>query len=157
MATRCEENGSFIDGRLMVSMLAKDAGGVISYYERPVDFVLDFSDKCSSMTAELEVLGVEYNLNSQQIDIRVQVGVCRFCMAADSCVAVTGMAADENAPFAKSEADQRCALKIYFANGGESLWEIAKSCHTSMEAVMEENGLAADVLPDDTMLLVPLC
>ena len=45
----------------------------------------------------------------------------------------------------------------YFAGGGESLWEIAKSCHTSMEAVMEENGLAADVLPEDTMLLVPLC
>ena len=92
-----------------------------------------------------------------QMDVRVQVGVSRHCMMTDSCVAVTGMTADESAPFAKSEAEQRCALKIYFAGGGESLWEIAKSCHTSMEAVMEENGLAADVLPEDTMLLVPLC
>ena len=78
-------------------------------------------------------------------------------MMTDSCIAVTGMTADESAPFAKSEAEQRCALKIYFAGGGESLWEIAKNCHTSMEAVMEENGLAADVLSEDTMLLVPLC
>ena len=157
VATRCEEKGSAVDGRLLVSMLAKDAAGMISYYERPVDFTLDFSDKCSSMTAELEVLGVEFSLNSQQMDVRVQVGASRHCMMTDSCVAVTGMTADESAPFAKSEAEQRCALKIYFAGGGESLWEIAKSCHTSMEAVMEENGLAADVLPEDTMLLVPLC
>lgn len=157
VATRSEEEGSYIDGRLLVAMLARDAAGIVSYYERPVDFTLEFSDRCSQMTAELCVVNVEYTLTAQQLDIRVQIASTRFCTVADSCMAVTGMEADESQPFSKTEADQKCALKIYFANGGESLWEIAKSCHTSMEAVMEENGLAADVLPDDTMLLVPLC
>ena len=61
-----------------------------------------------------------------------------------------------DSPF-ESLPEEKAALKIYFANGGESLWEIAKSCHTSVEAVMEENGLQSDVLPYDAMLLVPLC
>ena len=43
VATRCEEKGSAVDGRLLVSMLAKDAAGMISYYECPVDFTLDLS------------------------------------------------------------------------------------------------------------------
>ena len=71
----------------------------------------------------------------------------------DGCQAVTAVTADENAGFP----EEKAALKIYFANGGESLWEIAKNCHTSVEAVMEENGLQSDVLPGDAMLLVPLC
>jgi hypothetical protein len=60
---------------------------------------------------------------------------------------------DENAAFPSEKA----ALKIYFANSGESVWEVAKACHTSMDAVMEENSLGGDVLTKDTMLLVPLC
>ena len=52
---------------------------------------------------------------------------------------------------------EKAALKIYYAAGGESIWEIAKKCHTSMQAVMEENNLSGEILPEDTMLLVPLC
>ena len=63
------------------------------------------------------------------------------------------MTADEGEAFPPEKA----ALKIYYASAGESLWQIAKSCHTSMQQVMDENDLAADVLEQDTMLLVPLC
>ncbi|MBO5798173.1 MAG: LysM peptidoglycan-binding domain-containing protein, partial [Clostridia bacterium] len=51
----------------------------------------------------------------------------------------------------------KAALKICYATAGESLWDIARRCRTSVEAVMEENHLTGDTLPADTMLLIPLC
>ena len=92
-------------------------------------------------------------MGANQMEIKVELAVPRRCMMSESCQAVCSLEEDENGAFPTTDA----ALKIYYARGGESLWEIAKSCHTSMESVMEENGLTADVLKDDTMLLVPLC
>lgn len=53
---------SYIEGRLLICMLAKDSGGVIAYYERPGNFTLDFDEACSDMTALIQVLDVEYSL-----------------------------------------------------------------------------------------------
>ena len=154
VAQRCEDETAYLDGRLLIAMLARDNAGAVAYYERTSDFTLEFDECCTNMTADLTVLHVDYSMaGSKQLEIRVELGVTRCCYAADSCLAVTTMEADETAGFP----EEKAALKIYFAGGGESLWEIAKNCHTSVEAVMEENGLTSDVLPDDTMLLVPLC
>lgn len=61
-AQRCVDGKSYIEGRLLICMLAKDSGGVIAYYERPGNFTLDFDEACSDMTALIQVLDVEYSL-----------------------------------------------------------------------------------------------
>ncbi len=153
LAQRCEEDKAFVDARLLICMLARDPGGAIAYYERPADFTLDFDERCDSMTAALAVRQVEYAIVGGKVELRVELEVVRSCYKDVSCQAVVGMEADEKAEFPKEKA----ALKIYYANKGESIWEIAKNCHTSMNAVMEENNLPGEVLPEDAMLLVPLC
>ena len=151
---RCGDGKAAVDGKMTIAMLARDAAGVVGYYERPGTFSLEFDEDCSRMDAHLAVTRVEYTASgSDKVELRIELAVTRACYRTQSCTAVTAMSADESAGFP----EEKAALKIYYANGGESLWEIAKSCHTSMEAVMEENGLAADVLGSDAMLLVPLC
>lgn len=150
----CENGKSHINGRLMIYMLTKDSDGNISFYERPNDFTLDYDDNCSNISTDLTVMDVDYTMaGSSKIEMKVQLGTTRRCFNMESTNAVTTVSADENAAFPQEKA----ALKIYFANSGESLWEVAKACHTSMDAVMEENALASDVLSKDAMLLVPLC
>ena len=154
VAERCEEDCAYVDSRLSISMLAKDASGVVSYYERPCDFTLEYDEQCSSMPTNISIHKVDYAMSgSDKLEIRAELGVVRHCYRKDSCMAVCGANEDEAAKFP----EEKAAIKIYFANKGESIWEIAKSCHTSMEAVMEENGLSSDVLGDNAMLLVPLC
>ena len=48
------------------------------------------------------------------------------------------------------------ALTIFFARKGESLWEIARQYSTSMEAIMEENSLSEEILPENRMLMIPM-
>ena len=43
----------------------------------------------------------------------------------------------------------------YIVQPGDSLWKIAKKFHTTVEAVMEANGLSSDALmPGDRLILV---
>lgn len=154
VADRCENDRAYLDGRMLICMLARDTAGTVAYYERTGDFTLDFDECCDKMTSRLTVTDVGCSMTGgNQMEIRVELCVVRCCYAVQSCQAVCSMTADENGVFP----DTNTALKIYYARRGESLWEIAKGCHTSMEAVMEENGLTADVLNEDAMLLVPLC
>lgn len=153
IAQRCENDKTIIDGRLIIFMLARDASGIISFYERPSDFVCEYEDAAAAASVDVRVIGVDYSTGASALDINVELSVTRRCYRSQTINAVVSAEEDDSATFQH----QKAALKIYFASGGESVWEVAKACHTSTEAVMEENGLSGDILPGDTMLLVPLC
>lgn len=154
LSDTCEEGRSHIAGRLTIYMLARDGTGILSFYERPADFEFTFEDECNMVSSDMSVINVDYSMaGASQMDIRAELAVARRCYVKESNPAVFSAEADENAAFPAEKA----ALKIYFASGGESIWEVAKACHTSMDAVMEENALPSDILAKDTMLLVPLC
>ena len=48
------------------------------------------------------------------------------------------------------------ALRLYFGEPGEALWDIARRFGASMAAVMEENELDSETLPERQMLLIPM-
>lgn len=154
VSTRFEEGKATVDGRLMVYLLTKDSNGCVSYYERPVNLLLDYTCEGDRLDATLCVTRIEYIVNPQkQIELKAELAVTRRCYRTNRCTAVCNVTADDNEAFPP----ERAALKIYYANAGESLWEIAKACHTSMDEVMKENDLTCDCLEEDAMLLVPLC
>lgn len=150
---RCEEESCAVDGRLTLCMLAKDAAGTLAYYERPWEFTLPFDGAAAEQHTDVCVCRLDYTQTGAQIELRAELGVCRRLFNTEHHRLVTSVAADENAVFTPDAA----ALKIYYAAKGESVWDIAKRYHTSPNAVAAENTLAADPLPEDTMLLIPLC
>ena len=48
------------------------------------------------------------------------------------------------------------ALTIYFADVGESVWDIARRYRTTADAVCAENGLTDDTVAEKQMLVIPL-
>jgi len=145
--------GTTVEGRMLLCMLVRDDGGEMSYYERADNFSLRVEDTCDHMAVAVKPLKCACAvLPSRQLEVAVTLDMARQCYVTESCMALSEVSADENAAFPAEKA----ALKIYFAGNGESLWEIAKGCHTSVQAVMDENGLHSDVLAEDTMLLVPM-
>ena len=66
---------------------------------------------------------------------------------------LTGLRVDESR--AKKPITEN-AMTIYYADAGESLWSIAKEYQTSMEAVMEENGLENAYLEEKKAILIPM-
>ena len=149
---RREEAVTYVDGRLNMYMLARDKNGQIGYYERTAEYSLPFEDACDRTLAAVTPLRVDYTPAGNQLEVRVQLEVTRQCIHMNMVDCLTSLSTVENEAYPPC----RAALKVYYADKGESLWEVAKSCRTSMQAVMEENGLTEDILDRDRMLLIPL-
>ncbi len=152
VTTRTEGDMSYVDGHLQISMLARDREGCISYYEHMSDFTLQFDDRCDGMTAHTVLTGLEYAVIGGKIEIRLEFAVERC-----GYMHTTHRALQRFEAAGQPYPEERAALRICRAKKGDSVWEIAKNCHTAMEAVLEENDLLTDQVPEDMMLLVPLC
>ena len=66
---------------------------------------------------------------------------------------LSGAEVDTDHPIAQPE---DLAFKLLFPKAGESLWEIAKRCHTTLEGIRQANEGIAEPLESGTMLMVPI-
>ena len=66
---------------------------------------------------------------------------------------ISEIRADEDRPRAR---DTSAALSIYYADPGESLWDIARAYCTSVDAIRQENNLTGEFVESRGMLLIPM-
>ena len=91
------------------------------------------SDNTVEIKSELKVTGMVYNTMYMK--------------------ALTDISVNEAEPLEK---DGDYALRLYFADKGEDMWEIAKKYGTSINAIMEENNLNDEVISEHGMILIPI-
>lgn len=158
MPVECHgENGqTLMHGQMSVGMVTRDADGVLTYYERPVDYETTLPDACERVSAEIVPMETAWAKNGTRLEIRMQAAVHRVGTQSESHTAITRMAVDESAPYTDAGVLEGCCLKVCFAAAGESVWELARREHTSPDALKAENGLTGEVLENDTMLLIPM-
>lgn len=147
------ESGRLLSGRLSVHLLAKDGEGQVQYFERTADFSQPISAVGSSEKDGMQVVSTEvFSETEGQMTVKATICLCRRVFEEAHVTAVCGITGDEDAAYPACDA----AVKIVYADEGESLWNVAKAAHTSVEALKIENELEADILEKRTMLLVPL-
>lgn len=150
--TECHDGAVTADGRLLIGMLTRETDGSIAYYERAGEFRQDFDQPCDKVTVTLRPLKTEYAMAGDRVEIRVTTEAVLHCFRTEDHYALTAVSANEKAEYPAPTA----SLRIYYADAGEDLWEVAKACRTSVQAVMAENDLEQQVLKEDAMLLLPL-
>ena len=152
------ENGRIeLNAPMLLSLLVRDADGVIAYYERVEDFRVEWLQAVScdetavSVKAYPTVMGMSYAAIGDKLDLRLTLAIsCELWETAHERVVRDITLQSENAyPVGKA------AMRLYYADAGESVWDIARRCHTSPDAVREENDLRDEVLSAKTVLLIP--
>ena len=88
----------------------------------------------------------DYNI---EIKAEVKTDIVLCDMIVENIVTNIKVLSDDNI-----EKDD-CALVLYFAEKGESVWDISKKYLTSETALVRENSLSDDVLSSPLMLLIP--
>ena len=150
------ENGDgvrLLRGRLAVHLLTESADGQIQYLDHAAEFSETLAAVGSGEETAFAVTSCEALSETEgQLTVKATLCACRRQYAETSAVAVTAITGDESAAYPASAA----AVKIVYADAGETLWDVAKAAHTSVDALKIENELEADVLDKRTMLLVPL-
>jgi len=104
-------------------------------------------------TPDCEVLNTGFNIVSgTSLELRTKIRVSGNMYKKINRSIITDITVNEES----KKAETPYTLHLYYAGKGESLWNIAKRFNTSLNAVMEENSLDTEILPEDIMLLIPV-
>ncbi len=154
--TDCETGEVQLSGMLCSSALVRERSGMPRLLEKEEPFEHRFAlpGLCAQDTVQVHAAaeGSSYTMTGQsevslKAEIRLEGTVCRNT----SCEVLTDFSMQKDTALPKHH-----ALKLYFGKAGEEIWDIAKRCHTSVPAIMEENELTEEVLTQDGMLLIPI-
>lgn len=146
-----------VSGDMSISVMAVDDTGGPACIDRTMPFTLQEEVRGGegemSCDPEVKVLSVACSLvGSDRVELRVECEVNALVVGNSRENAVVDMSLDDSAP--KAAAPSR-TLTLYYADKGESVWDIAKRYNTSMEAIKKENSLDSAALEDRSMLLIP--
>lgn len=100
------------------------------------------------------VLSVSYNLTPENTaEVKAEIGVRGRISDYTPMEVITDITAEDEIDVPEGS---DCALRLYFAEEGEELWDIAKRYRASVAAVAEENDLDSDRIKESRMLLIPM-
>ncbi len=146
---RQTENDSCLTVCVLVGMITRDQAGYLGYCEKTVDFETPFKE--NGQDVHVRLLSVAASVYGDQVRIQAETEtVCRVTQK-ETLNVVTDVAEDLKQSF------PRCAasIRIVYADAGETLWQIAKTHHSSVEEIAAENDLSSPVITTATMLMIP--
>ncbi|MBQ8684188.1 MAG: DUF3794 domain-containing protein [Clostridia bacterium] len=148
----CHQGSARLSGRLLICMLVRDGDGQIAYYERPEEYQLEYGCPGNRIDAQATVTQLRYRVSDGKLELQVSLHVALQPMQWTDKKTVCGAGLCKDTPYPP----QRASVLLYYAQAGEELWEIGRSCHTSPERIREENALSGDRLSQPAVLVVPL-
>lgn len=145
-----------LNGTITVNILTRSKSGEINFTERQFDFEYKRSVNASSDSIEcnpnITITGSDYILSGDdKIDARVQIDISAAVFEITTVTAVTDIEICED----RQKTAAGAALTIYFAESGERVWDIAQRYNTTVNAIMAENALGDEILPEKCKLLIP--
>lgn len=153
---RCDGDKLLIDCNSLLGILYIDEKGIPSYCEKNLDFdfsyslVKDYNEP--SVFLEIEPESVSFSLSSSEkaeVTLNYKVKGRVYDRFEKKVLKDVRLLSD------KPKKDTGVALTVYFADEGESLWEIARSHNTTVELIKQENGLKDEETVHNGMLMLP--
>lgn len=145
-----------IDGTVTVGILYMDRDRQWGYTERNFDYSYRRATAANGenlqCTPHLTVCGIGFLLNGEAtLEVRAELDISACIFAVQS----QQITADITLDTENQKRQTQAALTIYFAQAGESVWDIACRYNTTAEAVLTQNALSGDSLTENRKLLIP--
>lgn len=154
-----QESGSYvINGNIGFSGLVetKDGFPVVIEGDSIFEYSIDCSDNidCTVIEPKITIVNSSYTMTSDNsIEIIADILVEGVIIQKISKKTITGITMNTDT---KKTVNKNCALKLYYTDKNEDIWEIAKRNSTSVSAILEENEMTTDILTEKGMLLIPI-
>ncbi len=147
-----------INGNAVYTVMARNADGIPIMLEKEEPFTANVpAENITEMSVadiKLTPVSCSYNLASDSsIEAKTEIRITGEIENSMNIKGITEISVDENEPV-----NRNCsyALKLYFTDDNEDLWEIAKKYGTSVSAIMEENDIEDDTVSGKGMILIPI-
>lgn len=151
-----EEGNLILNGKYSICMLAIGTDGAPFYFERTPEFQYKrplTEKETVRCDPDACLTGISYRLSANELEVKAEIALRGSVFTQKSFRMVEAAHADETKP---REQDQNASLVLYYAEAGESLWDIARLYCTSMQAIQEENHLDCEKIEGKGMILIPM-
>ena len=154
-----EENGRILlSGQVNIWVIGKNGAGKPIFIEKtePFEIMTELENESDAYSADISmsISNVSYSISGDNtVDIQIQVMAQGLVYKIRTISSVNEINIVEELPKTKNS---DYALKLYYADKGEKVWDIAKKYNTSVSAVMTENELEEEQLTNPCMLLIPI-
>lgn len=145
-------------GKYNVCIIAMDENDELMYIEKMMDFhyVHRLEERIDDLQieADIQVTGITFRIRSaSQLEIKAGICITADLSRNHSVKCLDSISADETS---RREKDETASIVLYYAQKGESVWDIAMRYASSVQAIKEENDIDTDVLSTEKMLLIPV-
>jgi hypothetical protein len=152
------ENELVLTGQASMQVIGRLDNGLPVYIEKTEAFELVTEvaglTEHHSIEPNLQVVNTTYSISSEnKVDLRVVLKLNGCLYEMRSVEVIKEVVINEDAP---KNRDTDYALKLYYAEESEDVWNIAKRYNTSAEAIVTENDMECDKITTPTMLLIPI-
>ncbi len=128
--------------------------GTVALTDKTLLYEAPFSVGGENMTffPSISILSADGRVRPDGVELEIRLSVSGNIYQVKEQKMLTGIEIEKENPFSTDGA----AIRICYAEPGESIWEIAKRSKTSMQAMIEENGLSGETVEQRQMLLIPM-
>lgn len=156
LSTEQQDGTVLVSGMLACLCLVRESTGLPRLLEKEEPFEYSFTPESLSGDDRLRLsasaMNTAYTLSSAaDVTLRSEIRLEGALTRLTEVEALTDLMINE-----EETLPRRYALKLYYGNTGEAVWDIARRSHTSVEAIMAENDLTDEVLSRSGMLLIPI-
>lgn len=153
-----DEGEMIISGQCLYQAIGRTVDANPVFIEKSEAFELSADltgiDSASVIEPELQPQSVSFSISGDRtVEIRAILLLSGCLLRVRSVDVISEVVVESDKP---KEKNDEYALKMYFAQPDEEVWEIARRYNTSSEAIMAENDLDSDKLAQPLMLLIPI-
>jgi len=146
--------GAELSGAVTVSIIYRDKEGKIASVQRQGDYHVtkQCDDAQGKVFCDADVCAVASSASGKgsEVSVKVQLNVRGSIFESVPLTAV-----NEVRQLETESKSQSASITVYFSDGGEKLWDIAKKYNTSEDAIRRRNSIKGDVIEKETMLIIP--
>lgn len=145
-----------VKGEISALVTGISGNGECVFTEKNFEFEhasdINYTSNCNAQI-RASIRNCSYNIvSASEVELRVDICIQGCVMSVRSTQVLDNIVADETKLKDNSNAP---VLVVYFADKGESIWDIAVRYNTSIEMICEINDLNCESIPESRMILIP--
>lgn len=152
-----DSGSSKLNIRLAYRLIGRTGDGVPIVLDKTDSFDADTdiaADESFLSMPAAAVTAISFGITGDSTaEIRAQINVSGLVGRVSTVNAVNEITLNEDSPKKK---DTEYALRLYFADEGEKVWDISKRYNTSAAAIIAENELDSETASVSGMVLIPI-
>ena len=147
-----ERGRCLLNGRLQIGVIIRDVDGEIGYHECFDNFSTECA--CIGNHAQMKptVTAIHYRATEDALECVVGLHIAITDADVQRKRVISDLQLCSDRPFTVTKA----SALLYYAEAGETVWDIAQTCHTSPQGILEENALGGEDITEKTILLIPV-